>query len=549
MEEPIHMMIDKPFCIKAVLFDFDGTLTIPGALDFAFIKNELGCPQQQPVLEFIEGISDTQEREQAFAKLNRFENDAAINSRPNPGAEDLIRNIRSLGLVAGLITRNSLESVNVALENFEDINLSDFNIVITRDDPVAPKPSGDGILLAAHKLGIEPENILMVGDFVFDIQAGKNAGSLTVLLDVNPHVKQYEVAGDFTVSSLSEINRIIDMGVPLPQGKLPNTMLEDFLEQFIFDDGLLIIKPGVGEDIAAVDISSEEVIILKSDPITYATDAIGHYAVLVNANDIATAGAVPRWFMTTLLFPFGSTGSDIWHVMQELNRIANKHRITLCGGHTEITDAVKRPLVIGSLVGTVKKNHLIDKRNIQTGDKILLTKSIAVEGTAIIAREFESRLQTMGFNESDLIACQQLLDSISILDEAAAAAETGGVSAMHDVTEGGLATAVTELSIAANHQIKIDMDKIPVFHQTLRICGLFDISHLGLIGSGSLLICCRPDREAEIKTQIQKAGIDLTCIGEIVGAGKGVLAFDKSGPVPWPEFEVDELTRLFSIQH
>jgi hydrogenase maturation factor len=253
--------------------------------------------------------------------------------------------------------------------------------------------------------------------------------------------------------------------------------------------------------------------------------------------------------MTTLLFPCASTGSDIWHVMQELNRIANKHHITLCGGHTEITDAVKRPLVIGSLVGTIKKNQLIDKRNIQTGDKILLTKSIAVEGTAIIAREFVSRLRTMGFNESDLMTCQQLLDSISILDEAAIAVESGGVSAMHDVTEGGLATAVTELSIAANHQIKIDMDKIPVFHQTLRICGLLNISHLGLIGSGSLLICCRPDREEEIKINIQKAGIHLTCIGEIVGTGKGVLAFDKSGPVPWPEFEVDELTRLFSILH
>ena len=170
------MMIDKPFCIKAVLFDFDGTLTIPNALDFAIIKDELDCPKQQPVLEFIEGISDTQERQLAFEKLNRFESDAAISSRPNPGAEDLIRNIRSLGLVAGLITRNSLESVNVALKNFENINLSDFNIVITRDDPVAPKPSGDGIQLAARKLGIEPENILMVGDFVFDIQAGKNAG-------------------------------------------------------------------------------------------------------------------------------------------------------------------------------------------------------------------------------------------------------------------------------------------------------------------------------------------------------------------------------------
>jgi len=181
----------------------------------------------------------------------------------------------------------------------------------------------------------------------------------------------------------------------------------------------------------------------------------------------------------------------------------------------------------------------------ETGDKILLTKSIAVEGTAIIAREFESRLRTMGFNESDLIVCQQLLASISILAGAAVALEIGGVSAMHDVTEGGLATALEELSIAGGFRIKIDMDTIPVFTETRKVCRLLGINPLGLIGSGSLLICCQQNGCESLMSAIHRAGIEVTCIGEVLEKGRGIVALKKSQPALWPQFEVDEITRLF----
>ena len=538
-------LIEKPYRISAVLFDFDGTLTKPDALDFSIIKKTLGCPSEIPVLEFVESIADHEKRTAAFDELNRFESLGAADSDPNPGAENLIRTIHSKGLPMGLITRNSIDAVKAALKNFNGVSLDDFDIVITRDDPVKPKPSPEGILLASKKLNVEPQHILMVGDYVFDIDAGRSAGTLTALLDVNPRVDKSSLKCDIFIACLTDLVAVLQMGSPLPQGKLPNEMLEQFLDGFSFEDPALLISAGVGEDIAAVDIHQEEVLVLKSDPITFATDAIGHYAVLVNANDITTCGADPRWFLTTLLFPCDSTGSEIQHVMTGLNQIASKYGITLCGGHTEITDAVTRPVVVGSLAGTVQKSHLIDKKSMQTGDLLLITKSVAVEGTAIIAREMEEKLLSMGFSDSDVYSCKQFLDHISILEEARIAKNIGGVTAMHDVTEGGLASAATELSIAGKHRIRIDVDRIPIFPQTQKICDALDISPLGLIGSGSLLICCNPDTKDKIIAEIRSAGIDATCIGEVLSKGEGILAMDDLKPVVWPTFKVDELARLF----
>jgi hydrogenase maturation factor len=117
---------------------------------------------------------------------------------------------------------------------------------------------------------------------------------------------------------------------------------------------------------------------------------------------------------------------------------------------------------------------------------------------------------------------------------------------MHDVTEGGLATAVEELSAAGHHKIRIRIDKIPVYPQTEKICRLLGIAPLGLIGSGSLLIVCKKDRSHQVEKRIRKAGIDVACIGQVLEAGQGIQAVQDDQSVPWPRFEVDELARLFA---
>ena len=272
---------------RAVLFDFDGTLTAPGALDFSVIKGELGCPLDQPVLEFIEGLTSADARRDAYARLMAFEERGAAASRPNEGAERLLAFLSRSKLPLGIVTRNSRASVVRALANFTQVGRDDFAVIITREDPVAPKPSGAAIRLATERLGIDPARVLMVGDFDFDMEAGRRAGTLTAWLRTKGAAPAHY---DLAVDGLTELESVVRMGRPLSGGKLPNDILADFLEIFRFEDPSVLISAGVGDDTAAVVPDPDSLIVLKSDPITFATDAIGHYAVLVNANDICTKG-------------------------------------------------------------------------------------------------------------------------------------------------------------------------------------------------------------------------------------------------------------------
>jgi len=231
--------------------------------------------------------------------------------------------------------------------------------------------------------------------------------------------------------------------------------------------------------------------------------------------------------------------------MSELSSLCKKWDITLCGGHTEITDAVTRPVVTGMMAGTVRKENLKDKRNIKQGDMILLTKSVAVEGTSIIAREFGSRLKSLGMSDEEIKGSRDFLSKIGIIDEARIAAGYSSVTAMHDVTEGGLATALSELSHAGGHRIRIDMEKISFYEETEKMCSLLGIDPLGLIGSGSLLITCDSKDLEPLINDIKRKDIEVACIGEVLHKGEGIEAFRNGAVCSWPEFSADELTRLF----
>lgn len=342
----------------------------------------------------------------------------------------------------------------------------------------------------------------------------------------------------------------LDDSRSLPAGKLPNRLLDQFLKALDCKDPSVLLGPRVGEDVAAVSLSGEDTLVLKSDPITFATDAVGYYAMVVNANDLATCGAKPRWMLATLLFPPGTSPGRVRQVMVELQKAASQFGVSLCGGHTEITDAVTRPVVVGQLAGTVSRSRLIDKRRMHAGDRVLLTKGVAVEGTALIAREFAPRLLELGLRREEVEQCRRFLTDpgISILREAEIAAGCKEVRALHDVTEGGVATAFRELGAAGGRRLRVYPDRIPVFGPTARICKLLDLNPLGLIGSGSLLIACGPEGCPGLSEDLQDAGIPVACIGEVLQEGNGVEALEREGgrPVPWPAFETDEIARLYS---
>jgi len=463
--------------------------------------------------------------------------------RDAAAAHPLLQRLSGLDLALGLISTQMAPSLKAALQGFAGIDAGLFSLLICPATAAAVADAamvGNGI----EHLGIDDREAVTVSADPAILATAAQAGTMTLAVKSGQMQKDGPSA-NFAVSDLSEIFDLLRPGLPLRGGKFPNELLERHFKDFSFDDPSLIVQPAVGEDTAAVDIADEEVLVLKSDPITFAADAIGHYAVLVNANDIATAGANPRWMLTTLLFPPGTTPSEVIQVMDELQRVSRQWGITLCGGHTEISDAVTRPVVVGVMAGTVTRAGLVDKRDMRPGDRVFLTKAVSVEGTSIIAREFGPKMQKLGVSEDEIRRCRRFLKDISILAEAALAAGCSGVTAMHDVTEGGLSTALLELAWAGGHHIRVDMDRIPVFDETRRLCNLLGIDPLGLIGSGSLLICCRPEEADQLSADVRKAGIRITHIGEVMAGNSGVTAQQKGKPTPWPRFEVDEIARLF----
>ena len=531
--------------IKAVILHFESTLIQTEFRDPGAIRSEIGCPAETPVLDYIRGLPDNADKKRILTALDDYELTAAANTQAAAGAEAIARYFENKKLPMAIVSGCSPAFIQNLLNELSFINQPQLGPILNRADLLSQPDAADPVERVAGEMNLPVEQVMAVaGDPSFLKNARKN-GAATVLIDPSPPARNDAVEAHLRISNLEKLIPIARMGIPLPTGKLPNDLLREFLDQFRFDDPSIIINPGVGEDTAAVDVEHEEVLVLKSDPITFATDSIGQYAVLINANDIATSGAKPRWLLTTLLFPSGVTPSEISQVIEELKVFCGKWDITLCGGHTEITDAVTRPVVTGMMAGTVRRSRLIDKRNMAPGDRVLLTKGVAVEGTAIIAREFSDRLKNLGLDDSAIETGRAFLANISIITEARIAAGSEATSAMHDVTEGGLVTALEELSIAGGHQIKIDMDAIPVYAQTAKICQLLDIDPLGLIGSGSLLVCCRKSGCEDLMSMIGKAGVEITCIGEVLAPGRGITAQKNRQPAPWPQFETDEITRLF----
>jgi len=198
----------RPFFIKAVLFDFDGTLTKPGAIDFTAVKQAINCPEENSILEYINSLAGPCRKKEAMDVLEAFETDAARHSQPNFYAEELVSILCLKKIRTGIISRNSLQSIKIALENFNHTRASDFDVIISRDDPVQPKPSPEGILLASKNVDVVPEQVVVVGDFVFDMEAGRKAGAVTIFLNNRPVSDKLLVKSDYVISHLDEVMEI-----------------------------------------------------------------------------------------------------------------------------------------------------------------------------------------------------------------------------------------------------------------------------------------------------------------------------------------------------
>ena len=177
----------------------------------------------------------------------------------------------------------------------------------------------------------------------------------------------------------------------LPVGKLPSTLLKRFIDKIRIEDERVVLGPAIGEDVAVINFNNK-LLVAKTDPVTFATDLIGWYAVNVNANDIATMGVRPRWFLATILLPEQGTDQEAERIFDQILSACSSLGITLVGGHTEITYGLTRPIVVGCMLAEAENQPIITTSGAKPGDDIVITKVIAIEGTAVLAREAEQTL-------------------------------------------------------------------------------------------------------------------------------------------------------------
>jgi hydrogenase maturation factor len=313
-------------------------------------------------------------------------------------------------------------------------------------------------------------------------------------------------------------------------------------------DRRLVVGPGIGLDAAAIDLG-DRYLVAKTDPITFLGEEAGAYVLTVNANDLATMGATPRWLLATLLLPAGrTTAAQVSRLFVQVRSACRTLKVALCGGHSEITDAVTRPVVVGCLLGECPKDRLITTAGARVGDAVLLTKGIPIEAVSILAWVRADELRRR-YSAGFVARCRRYLDDpgISVLPEARIALAAGGVHAMHDPTEGGLSAALYELAEAAGVGLRIDRSAIRILPEGARLCADYGIDPLGAIASGALLICADPRREAAIRRWLDRAGISAARIGTVVSARSGVQMVTADGRrTPMPRFAADELARLLA---
>jgi thiamin-phosphate kinase len=334
----------------------------------------------------------------------------------------------------------------------------------------------------------------------------------------------------------------------LPVGKLPPDRLAQLLRQITARDPSVRLGPGVGRDCAVINFDGDQLLVAKSDPITFAIDEIGWYAVQVNANDLATTGATPRWFLATVLLPQTIEPAEIDRIFEQMRTACVDIGASIVGGHTEVTTDLTRPIVAGTLLGTAPPERLITSDGAQPGDAIILTKRLAVEATSIMAREKAAELSSV-FDTGFLQRCRGFLHApgIAVWRDAQIATHAGHIHAMHDPTEGGLATALHELAAAAQVKLQIDVAAAPIYPETQALCDHFGLDPWGVIASGSLLLTVGAAEADRVVDALRRQSIEAKVIGRVLERSERpiVLAEIDDRVAPLRAFERDEIARLF----
>jgi len=301
-------------------------------------------------------------------------------------------------------------------------------------------------------------------------------------------------------------------------GKIPTDILiRTVLRYRGRSDASVIVGSKIGEDAALVSFGGK-VLVFTTDPVTGTASDIGWLSVHINANDVACRGARPRWFLCDLLLPEKSNARTVEKVMKRVDAAAKELRVAVVGGHTEVTPGLTKPILVGFMVGVVDKKKYVTSGGARPNQDLILTKSAGIEGTALLAMDFPDKLEV----DDELLArARGMRYSVSIVEDAMIAVGVGGVTAMHDPTEGGVLQAIWEIAEASKVGFIVDESKIRVRNETKVICALLHVDPLRLMSSGCLLIAADHRKSDQIVHRLKQRGIEAQIIGKFTEHRKG----------------------------
>jgi hydrogenase maturation factor len=326
----------------------------------------------------------------------------------------------------------------------------------------------------------------------------------------------------------------------LPPGKIP----VDILKEVVFKNlgaerKEVVVGPSAGIDGAVLDLGDKSLVV-SMDPITGAVERIGWLAVNVNANDVATFGVAPAFLFSCMLLPENAERTLVEAISTQMNEAAKDLGIAIVGGHCESTLGLANPIVVCCIMGMTEKNGYVTAGGAKLGDKLILTKSAGIEGTAILATDREKELQKT-LSAAVLEKAKNFWNQISVVKDALTACRTGGIHAMHDPTEGGVAGGIHEMADASNVGVKVFEEAIPVQPETAEICSHFQIDPLQLIGSGALLISVEAKSASQIVRALKRERIQASVIGEFTENKEQRVLKQKDGEKALPRPLSDHL--------
>ena len=324
---------------------------------------------------------------------------------------------------------------------------------------------------------------------------------------------------------------------PVPVGKLPAALLGELLDAVPATDAAVLLGPALGEDAAAIRVT-EGALVAATDPITLTSSDAGRYAVMINANDVAVTGAVPRWFQVAMLLPPGTDGDHVRALFAEVAAALEELGAVLVGGHTEVTPAVNQPVLVGQMLGTVDADRVVASGGAAPGDVLVQVGPAPVEGAAVLADGRPEQLTAVDDGLVDAAVAAAVEPGISVVDAALAAAAQGA-TAMHDPTEGGLATGLHELADAAGVRLRVTAGSVEWFTPGVAVCEALGADPWATLASGCLLATFAAERAEAAVEALRADGHPAVRLG-MVESGAGVLVDDRALPTP-PR---DEVARL-----